>query len=115
MKFTNEYKWKRTVEWLRLVFSPDVPDDASVPVRVRRIKLNDLCGDCAYYDTERYFSIRINKSDPFRVQLDTLIHEWAHTLSWFTTGVDDHSGEWGLSYSRIYGAFIRWNYGKGNK
>jgi len=105
MKLTNEYRWKRAVEWLRLGFSPDIP------VKVRRVRLKELCGNCQY--EESHFIIRVNKSDPFRVQLDTLIHEWAHTLSWFTPGVDDHSGEWGLAYARIYSAFIRWNYGRG--
>jgi hypothetical protein len=107
MRLTNEYKWKRTVEWLRLGFLPDIP------VKVRRVKLVGKCGDCSY--EQSHFDIRINKADPFRVQLDTLIHEWAHALSWFTPGVEDHSGEWGLAYARIYSAYVRWNFGKGEE
>jgi len=107
MRLTNEYKWRRTIEWLR------IQAPASSTVYVRRCTLTELCGNCSYNGIR--FFIRINKKDPFRVQLDTLIHEWAHAISWFTPGVEDHSGEWGLAYARIYSAFIRWNYGRGDR
>jgi len=113
-RLTQEHKWKRTIEWLRLQFP------GRAPIKVRRQKLQEVCGDCTYCncpgDDDEEFYIRIDKSAPYRVKLDTLFHEWAHALSWFARpGVDDHSGEWGLAFADIYSAFIRWNYGKGDK
>jgi predicted mannosyl-3-phosphoglycerate phosphatase (HAD superfamily) len=36
---------------------------------------------------------------------DTLMHEYAHCLSWFSTQ-EDHGPEWGVAFSRVYRAII---------
>lgn len=109
-RLTNEHRWKRTVEWLRLRFP------STVPVKVRRIPLRhySVDGDCCF--TGKDYRIRIEKNQPFSAQMDSLFHEWAHVLSWLAMpGESDHSGSWGLAYAAIYSAFERWNYGKGDK
>lgn len=105
-----EQKWKRTVEWLRLQFP------AAYPVAVRRLDLAKakIDGDCSFNDAR--FRIRIEKNQVFSPMMDALIHEWAHAISWLgPPGIEDHSSEWGVAYARIYSAFEKWNYGKGNK
>lgn len=36
---------------------------------------------------------------------DTLVHEWAHVLSWTETA--DHGKRWGLAFARCYRASLR--------
>lgn len=38
--------------------------------------------------------------------LDTLIHEWAHTLSWDTAPTSHHGPAWGRAYARCYRAIL---------
>lgn len=43
----------------------------------------------------------------------TLLHEWAHALSWVSTPKkgSDHGAEWGVAYSRIESAYSGEKYG----
>ena len=60
-----------------------------------------LLGDCLRMDG--YFRIRIDRSRPEQVQVDTLVHEFAHAiayLEWENTW--DHGPEFGVAYADCY-------------
>ena len=56
----------------------------------------------------KQFHVRIEKRDCFRLRVDSLLHEWAHVLSWDDYDTDPHGEKWGLTYSRLYLAWLRW-------
>ncbi len=77
----------------------------ATPVKVRRVRTpKDIDGDCDHRPT--YFYVRINRTLSEHEAIDTLLHEWAHALSWHTSG-DDHNVEWGKAYSRVYRIFLK--------
>ncbi len=87
-----------------------------LPVRVyvrTRVKCREtgkpVCGLTELSEERGYpsrFTILISEGSN-QVMFDTLLHEWAHCLSWQETrGVTDHSLEWGLAMSRIYTAMV---------
>lgn len=95
---TSRQKWLRTIAWLRREFP------AQYKVRVRSVKMESYDGDTSWEIA--YFHIRINRNKPLSTKLDTLLHEWAHCLTWFGADQEeDHSDEWGLWYAKIYRAF----------
>ena len=111
MNLTNKQAWPRAISWLRKEF-PTIH-----PVSVRSIELKDFCGDAilTYSDEDRpiRFFIRINKHKNFETRIDTLLHEWAHCLSWLGAGHNkDHGSEWGIAYARIYRKFLEWDFRK---
>lgn len=74
--------------------------DVSVSVRLQKIRSGN-CGDTRR--TEKGFLVRIQKDQPLQVLLDTLVHEFAHCLSfdeWESTG--EHGPKWGVSLSECY-------------
>ena len=108
MKLTQLQKWLRTINWLRREFPP------RYPVRVRSRPLKDYSGDCSL--RAFYFEIRINSKKPFTERIDTILHEWAHVITWFGAGqAEDHSDEWGLWYAKLYRNWDEWKYGKERK
>ncbi len=105
----NSQKWLRTIAWLRREFP------AQHKVRIRSVKMKDYDGEAIFQNQSRYkqFLIRINRNKPLATKLDTLLHEWAHCLTWFGAEQEEHhSDEWGLWYAKIYRAFEKWNFGK---
>jgi hypothetical protein len=74
----------------------------TITVSVRRCRVpNGLCGDCLRMDG--YFRIRINPSYSLQVQLDSLVHEFAHAIAhieWENTW--DHGPEFGMAYAECY-------------
>lgn len=104
---TNLQKWLRTIAWLRREFP------AQRKVYVRSMKMTDYDGYVVHI--KNCFFVLINRNKPLATKLDTLLHEWAHALTWF--GADQrehHSDEWGLWYAKIYRAFHEWDF-KGKK
>lgn len=102
---TNNQKWLKTLRWLRHEFP------AQRRVVVRSVEIKDCCGYISLH--RECFFIRVDKLLPDFVRLDTIIHEWAHALAWFSADQEeDHSDEWGLSYARIYRAWVKWNFGR---
>ena len=76
-----------------------------LPVKVRRVRLKrGIDGDCE--KCVGHYYIRINRNLSESEAIDTLIHEWAHALSWSIRG-DDHCDEWGKAYSRVYRVFLK--------
>ena len=107
---TTAQKWRMLQAWLKRNFPPEFTVTMkSVPIKKLHgwTALPDGCGP-------RSFDIRINRKQCFDLRVETLIHEWAHVLTWFgaETHLDDHSAEWGIAYARIYRTFIEWNWGK---
>lgn len=71
-------------------FPPDLP------VRIIKKKLNGYFGYVT--KSKKCYYIYIDSGLTQAIYLDTAIHEIAHCL----TVLDQHSIEWGKSYSRIY-------------
>ncbi len=105
MKIPSKKKWLLTILWLRRNFPPPYP------TRVRSVKMKDY-GDTTLSKGMRDFRIRISKNRSYAAKIDTLLHEWAHVLSWFgaESEIEDHSAEWGVTYARLYRTFIEWDY-----
>lgn len=84
------------------------PDESKV--RVRQTDLTD------HGLTERSesgtFYITLRKQDRRSIVIDTLLHEWAHVLTWKGDGFRQHvhhSEAWGREYARL----TRWANGEG--
>jgi predicted SprT family Zn-dependent metalloprotease len=59
------------------------------------------------------FKIRINRRTSLTQRIDSILHEWAHVLTWFGAGhYEEHPDEWGLCYAKIYRAFMDWDFGR---
>lgn len=89
---------------------------AEFPVKVRRqtseqIK-RKIFGWCSLVNdgkpkVERYFLITVNKSCSWSQQFDTIIHEWAHALTWDEVEQGkDHSDLFARAYGKLYRAYI---------
>ena len=103
MKLTVDSKWRRTLAWLRREFP------TAKKVRVRQLDIKDQ-GTCDYINHR--FEIEVKKQC-YRLRIDTLLHEWAHALTWFGNDGDAHGSEWGLMYAQLYRNWLTWNYGQG--
>lgn len=80
---------------------------ALVPVRVRRVPLKSCLGKTtAHWEGDKlsHFCIVIKKDQSWESTWETLLHEWAHCISWREghETVTDHDAEWGVAYSRVY-------------
>lgn len=105
MTLTTAQKWLRTINWLRREFP------SRYPVRIRSRILSGCSGDCSFEN--RRFYIRIDSTKEYSEKIDTLLHEYAHALTWFGAGrAEDHSDEWGLWYAKLYRAWDKWEYGE---
>lgn len=95
MSLTKAQKWLRTINWLRREFP------SRYPVTIRSKPAKKGSGDSDFRG--RRFYIRINSRKPYSERIDTILHEWAHVLTWFGAGrAEDHSDEWGLWYAKLY-------------
>ena len=111
MRLAKEQKWQATLRWLRRNF----PVEYRVEVQ-SSIQIKD-CGDTTYSESSKSFKIRVRKSQSLTSKIDTIIHEWAHVVTWFgfESEKEDHSGEHGMAQSKIYRTFLLWNYGRAQK
>jgi len=107
MKLTTTQKWRRTLTWLRRNFP------APLPIIVRSVPILKWQGE-AQCHSGRQFVIKIDRKQSFDLRIDTIIHEWAHVLTWFgaETNIEDHSAEWGIAYAKIYRTYLKWNFGR---
>jgi hypothetical protein len=98
--------WRDALEDLRT----ECP--VQLPVKVSRRALpTTLHGKCTLIEPpggQPYFSIVVEKTLHIDWQLEILMHEWAHALSWFAPPQSntDHPDEWGLCFARCYRAVI---------
>lgn len=106
MKLSTAQKWLRTLAWLRRVFPARFP----VAVRSQEMKKNN--GETEEFSGPR-FIIRINRRTSHTIRIDTILHEWAHLLTWYGAGhYEKHPDEFGLQWGKIYNAFDKWDYGR---
>lgn len=113
---TVDQKFRLILRLLREQFAPDLP------VRVRRHS-NALLkkksgykdapyGWCSKVNSEKtknkqYYYIEINKGVPWRQQFETILHEWAHALTWGQAEQGkDHSDIFHRVYGKLYRAFV---------
>lgn len=106
---TVDQKFRLLLYRLRRDFSPDFP------VKVRRVE-KDLLGPdsphgMVYMVHEgkpgAYYKILINKKYPWTSQFDTIMHEWAHTLTWYLVGNGkDHCDIFHRTFGNLYRAFV---------
>ena len=105
--------------WLRREHPP------GYPVTARRVP--GLLVDCSSWPVSGLCEFPIGKGRRFRIsicsrqswalQTDSLLHEWAHALTWFGADArqhEDHGPEWGLTYGQLYREFLVWDYGRGS-
>lgn len=103
----------RVAEKLSIYLPPQRP----VVVLAGR-QLSGKDGDCCV--DGRNFRIRVSKELPMSQAIDTLLHEWAHALSWDacvgkvanSRSISDyefewlaHGPKWGIAYSKVYLCF----------
>jgi len=110
-KLTVDQKFRRILRLLR----QDYPAD--YPIRVRRVE-NPLVGpdapygDCGLINSDkpknkRYYLIRLAKSNTWKQQFETLLHEWAHCLTWhLVENHKDHGDIFHRKYGVLYRAYI---------
>jgi len=97
--------WILTINWLKREFPP------RRKTYVRTASAERDAGYTALNNNK--FIVIVSGDFNFNTRMDTLLHEWAHCLTWF--GAEDttvHPGEWGLSHAKILRAFEKWNYGQ---
>ncbi len=99
---TSDSKWRKTLAWLRREFP------LGKKVRIRQLDMEDQ-GECDYI--KHRFEITV-KRQCLNLRMDTLLHEYAHALTWFGNDEDPHGSEWGLAYARLYRTWLPWNYGQ---
>jgi hypothetical protein len=104
-RLTVDAKYRRLLAWLRRTFP------LQRPACVRRVPLKEYCGVCTF-SADRKFYIQIDNRQCAQLACDSLIHEWAHALTWFSPCNDHHSAEWGIAYARLYRCYLTWNYGQ---
>lgn len=107
-RLTTATKWRRLLRWLRNTYPANYP--VRVERRRRSTKEKELCGYCVFRTNQ--FFVFVDRRQDWALQVDTLIHEWAHALTWHGNDDDDHGPEWGLAYAMLYRAFLVWNYGE---
>ena len=64
-----------------------------------------------FLNGQRYSAVlAIDVTEPYLVARDTLVHEWAHLLSWTPAhdagAFGPHGPEWGVAYARAYCASV---------
>ena len=110
---TTNQKWRKLLDWLKRNFP------AEDCIHIRSVSLSAGSARChGWIQAEiGYFQINVSRNQCFALRVETLIHEWAHALTWFgaETHQEDHSAEWGIQYAKIYRTFCEWNWGKKEK
>jgi hypothetical protein len=107
-KMPVDRKFRLILRLLRQDFPPEYP------VRVRRVGYPFIGpdapeGDCGLANenkppAQRYFLIRLAKCNTWKTQFETLLHEWAHCLTW---GIGtDHNDIFHRKYGILYRKYI---------
>jgi hypothetical protein len=118
---TVEQKFRLILRLLREQFPPEYP------VKVRRVEAEVMARDGYTLDSapwgkcwlvndntpksegKRYFLIQLHKAAAWRVMFDTLLHEWAHALTWnlvLAQDRRDHGNIFHKYFGRMYRAFV---------
>jgi len=105
MHLNNRQRWLRTIAWLRR------NHPTRYPVTVRSVNIIDQA-ECTL--RTRRFWIIVDSDRCMALRIDSLLHEWAHALTWWGTDADDHGPEWGLTYARLYREWLAWDWELGS-
>lgn len=117
-ELTVDQKFRLVVHILRKYFPTEHP------IRVRRLDNEKMaCGGYTYKDApwgycrlvnedrpvtakvKRYFLIQLNNKAVWQTMLETLMHEWAHALTWRSQNTD-HGDLFARAYGSIYRTLI---------
>ena len=89
---------------------------ANMPIKVRRLTSEvikrKVFGWCSLVNSDgpkakKYFLITVNKSFSWAQQFDTILHEWAHALTWNEVEQGkDHSDLFARAYGKLYRVYI---------
>lgn len=98
---TAAAKWRRWLKTLRETHP------CEFPVRVRRqyLKGENVLGDCLLIDGNKhgkYFRIRICSTLSLQHAWTTLLHEWAHAMTWDQSHHEDHGDAWGQTFAELW-------------
>ena len=112
LKITAEEKFRLVLKLLRL----HCP--APRPIRLRRKPSTDAQLQKLHFDgythlvnsdkpkSNQYFLIVINKNLDWGNQLEMIMHEWAHAMSWDSPYKKLHNKDWADAYRKIYQLLI---------
>lgn len=84
----------------------------NLPVKVVIENAPGAFASCSIVDSDDdgvrdLFLIRIDPGLDRVIAMDSLVHEWAHTLSWDEeVKHGDHCDAWGIAYARVYRALL---------
>jgi len=67
------------------------------PVRVRLGSLRGMFGECS--QGRGCYVIRLHSTLPRSIMRETLLHEWAHAMTWHEER--HHGAAWGVNYARL--------------
>ena len=101
---TNRARYQQVLNWLQERF----------PVKYKvRLRIEDLGRSeqgHAVRSGRNGFILRIHRTLPRWLALDTLLHEYAHVMTWPeampTKGHTIHSDEWALAFARVYRLYV---------
>ena len=103
---TKRGRVRQVANWLRAEFP------TPWPVRISLLDLGnqERCYHGACSRRGRKLAIEVNHRAPKYVMIGTLLHEWAHAMTWPVANLEeskpiDHDAEWGLAYARIVRAY----------
>jgi len=72
------------------------------PICVQRVLLKEDHGRC-HFNGDR-FTIVVDRRLSEEMAIETLLHEWAHAISW--NSYKPHGPKWGRAYSRVYRTYL---------
>ena len=106
---TKERNFRRLAKVLRKKFPTLAP--VYVYYRNGRMPRKTLAMATAiFYDNRiHHFIITVDSRKSEIVVLDSLLHEWAHVVSWQDgqKEVDEHDTTWAIAYSKIWTEIIK--------
>lgn len=100
------------VELVKKVFltlCEQLPLEQTVRVRIGLIN-GPYYGLTSWNEIGQRFDIALDPRQPFSTLLDTLIHEYAHAMTWNTQGEEQHGPAWGVAYAKCYNVSISVRY-----
>ena len=100
-KQTGSTRWRDAVQALRTLCPVTKYE---VTVRRSRMAQGDD-GECRQLDKHRLF-VKVNREIPAPFDLEVLVHEWAHAMTWDLEHdrCPSHSAYWGVAYADAYRA-----------
>lgn len=73
------------------------------PVEVHWANLRHYA-DTSFDEERKRFVIRLSRRrvTTWAELVDTMVHEWAHVLTWYSWCREHHGPEWGIAFARCY-------------